>query len=213
MIAGVTVAIVAAVSGGGHAHAPSARADAATQPPADLLTAARYLGLSVGQLRDDLRAGETLAELANATPGKSARGVEDALVSVKSARIRAEVARGTLSTRREGARLRALRRRASSETRRQRGALRGPRADAIAAARYLGIPAQLLLSEERAGHPLVQIASSKHGRTTAGLIDAIVAARKKVILAAAASGRISHATESKLLAALRQRVSSEVNTP
>jgi hypothetical protein len=45
-----------------------------------LSTAASYLEITEQSLFDQLRAGKTLAEIANATPGKSASGLVDALV-------------------------------------------------------------------------------------------------------------------------------------
>jgi AraC-like DNA-binding protein len=43
--------------------------------------AARYLGLSSSALRTQLRAGSTLAQIADRTPGHSAKGLIDALVA------------------------------------------------------------------------------------------------------------------------------------
>jgi hypothetical protein len=45
-----------------------------------LSAASSYLGISVQSLVDQLRAGKTLADIANATSGKSAEGLIDALV-------------------------------------------------------------------------------------------------------------------------------------
>jgi hypothetical protein len=45
-----------------------------------LAAAASYLGLTVGDLQADLRGGKTLAQVADATAGKSAAGLVDALV-------------------------------------------------------------------------------------------------------------------------------------
>src|SRR5689334_2377040 len=46
----------------------------------DLSVAATYLGLTESQLQAKLRSGKTLAEVANATDGKSADGLVDALL-------------------------------------------------------------------------------------------------------------------------------------
>jgi hypothetical protein len=55
-------------------------------------TAASYLGVSLAQLRSDLEGGKTLAQLAAATPGKSADGLIAALVAAKQQRLAARAA-------------------------------------------------------------------------------------------------------------------------
>src|SRR5438067_7314157 len=68
----------------------------------DLSTAASYLGISTAQLAGKLNSGQSLAEIAAATPGHSAAGLIEALVTAKRAalakiaaklpqRVRAEV--------------------------------------------------------------------------------------------------------------------------
>ncbi len=54
--------------------------------------AASYLGVSLAQLRSDLRRGKTLAQLADATPGKSQAGLVAALVTAKQQRAAAAAA-------------------------------------------------------------------------------------------------------------------------
>ena len=65
------------------------------------------------------------------------------------------------------------------------------------AAGYLGLTGAQLQSELRGGRSLAQIASASHGKSTAGLIDALVAAKR--------------ARLAKLSATLTQRVTAEVN--
>jgi hypothetical protein len=60
-------------------------------------SAARYLGVSLTQLRSDLRAGKTLARLAAATPGKSEDGLLAALVAARQQRIAARVGSSTVA--------------------------------------------------------------------------------------------------------------------
>jgi hypothetical protein len=55
-------------------------------------SAARYLGVPLAQLRSELRAGKTLAQLAAASPGKSEDGLVAALVAARQQRIAARVA-------------------------------------------------------------------------------------------------------------------------
>ena len=59
-------------------------------------TAAGYLGVSVARLRQDLRSGRSLAQIADAAPGKSVTGLIDALVSAREAQLKAAVASGAL---------------------------------------------------------------------------------------------------------------------
>ncbi|HEY5389939.1 MAG TPA: hypothetical protein VIJ83_05235 [Solirubrobacteraceae bacterium] len=56
-------------------------------------TAARYLGVSLAQLRSELHGGKTLAQLAAATPGKSQDGLAAALVAAKQQRSARAAAR------------------------------------------------------------------------------------------------------------------------
>ena len=49
--------------------------------------AATYLGISLDSLRTQLQAGKTLAQIANATSGKSASGLIDALVADATTRF------------------------------------------------------------------------------------------------------------------------------
>jgi len=60
-------------------------------PGPELAAAATYLGISEDALRADLQAGKTLAQVADATSGKSASGLIDALVAADRTRIAALV--------------------------------------------------------------------------------------------------------------------------
>jgi hypothetical protein len=63
----------------------------------DLEAAASYLGLSAQALQDQLRAGKTLAQIADATSGKSAAGLIDALVKQEQDKLAAAVKDGSLT--------------------------------------------------------------------------------------------------------------------
>jgi hypothetical protein len=68
-------------------HAADASALAAFTAPGHLgATAAGYLGVSLAQLRSELHAGTTLAQLAAATRGKSRAGLAAALVAARQSR-------------------------------------------------------------------------------------------------------------------------------
>jgi hypothetical protein len=55
-------------------------------------SAAAYLGVPLPRLRNELRSGKTLAEVADATPGKSRAGLVAALLAAKQAQIAARTA-------------------------------------------------------------------------------------------------------------------------
>ena len=63
----------------------------------ELATAATYLGLSQSALQSDLQSGKTLAQIANATSGKSSSGLIAALVTAQKTKLEAAVTAGTLT--------------------------------------------------------------------------------------------------------------------
>jgi hypothetical protein len=67
-------------------------------PPAGRLgtSAADYLGITPVRLREQLQAGKTLAQLADATPGKSKQGLANALLAAKRKRLAARLANGAI---------------------------------------------------------------------------------------------------------------------
>jgi hypothetical protein len=67
--------------------------------------AASYLGVSKKELRAKLRAGETLAQLAESTPGRSRAGLIAALLDVRRQRLDAKVSQGELTSAQEQKRL------------------------------------------------------------------------------------------------------------
>jgi hypothetical protein len=103
----VAAAAVAVLVGGGALAAVSAtgqtnprrassaerRARRARAQVRDLATAAAYLGLSKTALASELQSGKTLAQIANATAGKSSNGLIEALEAARKARLTAAAAR------------------------------------------------------------------------------------------------------------------------
>jgi hypothetical protein len=69
----------------------------------DLRAAAGYLGIPVSTLVKDLRSGRTLAGIAGSTPGKSASGLIDALVTHELAALDHAVKAGRLTPAQEDA--------------------------------------------------------------------------------------------------------------
>jgi hypothetical protein len=171
----------------------------------DLMTAAGYLGVSVTQLESELRTGKTLAQVASGSGGKSAAGLIEALVAAKKAKLSNVSAK--------------LPRRVSVEVNRAGGPGVGvggasslellfanPRRLGSLAAGYLGVSAAQLQTELHAGRTLAQVADATAGKSQAGLIDALVAAKRQKLGFSRAAGKLTQAKESKRLAKLSKRV-------
>jgi hypothetical protein len=108
VLAGVTAAaVMAAQPAATHAHHHHHHRKGGT-----LATAARYLGSSPAQLQSELQSGNSLAEIANATSGKSEAGLIAALEAAdrqRLANLAARLpARITARVDRQGARRRRL---------------------------------------------------------------------------------------------------------
>jgi len=78
------------------------------------------------------------------------------------------------------------------------------------AASYLGVSASDLASDLKSGKTLAQEATAK-GKTASGLIDAIVAAEKKVLDADNAAGWLTDAQETNVLSNLKDAITDLVN--
>ena len=164
--------------------AERARHSAAGIRSRDLPTAASYLGLSQAQLEAELRSGRSLAQIAEASPGKSVSGLIDVLVAGRRERL------SKLAT--------TVPQRVRAEVDRRGGAPRGgvsrglaQRSLGAAAAAYLGISVHQLRAQLRTGRTLAQIAAATPGRSPAGLIGALVAAKRARIAARVAAGRLT----------------------
>jgi hypothetical protein len=215
VIAGAAVAVlvaggaVAAVSATGQSNdGKRARHGFASRSRArELSTAAAYLGVSQAQLSSELRAGKSLAQIAEATGGgRSTKGLIEALEASKkakldavasslAARVTADVNRpgGPVASRASGAaRLRAL-----FAARRQLGE---------SAASYLGTTSATLKRELRSGKSLAQIADATAGKSKDGLVAALVAAWQRTPAASAASRSLSAAQRAKREQRLERRV-------
>ncbi len=200
VLAGIVVAIVAATSDGSH-HKRAASRTGATAPTGDLAIAARYLGITRAQLRHRLR-GATLAQVANATPGRSQAGLERALLSARAAEWKLH----GLSAAEQSARTKRLRERIGQTVLRPIAVM-----DLEVAARYLRVPEAVLRGELLHGRSLGALADSKAGASRTGLIAAILAARRKRLEAARAAHAISAKVERAALAGLQPRIAREVD--
>jgi hypothetical protein len=220
LIAGAIVAVVAA-TGSDHgtpkgSSALAGRNGQTRLPPlgGDLKLAVTYLGIDPAKLVEALRSGRTLAQVADATPGRSATGLIDRIVASRQAALAAAVRSGGLTAAQQKAALATLRGRVRVRVDRVGGypsvvGRRPVRAPAAAAA-YLAIGQAQLRTELRSGRTLAQLANGTPGRSARGMIEAIVAATKVRLAAAVAAGRLTQASERQMLANLQQRVAAEV---
>ncbi len=204
----IGVAVVAVAGGVTTAVVMAAQPAASHHRGGTLATAAGYLGSTPVQLRGELRSGKSLAAIADAAPGKSEAGLIAALEAASKQRLAAAAA--------------ALPRLIAAEVDRAGGpAARHGRAGAhvagrghalAAAAGYLGLSTTQLRGDLRSGHTLAQVAKETAGRSEAGLIEALVAARKAALATKVKAGRITPAQAASVpVPVLVKRVTAEVN--
>jgi hypothetical protein len=206
------VAIGAAGSGGGPPGGGTPPGGAAI---------ATYLGLTQSQIQTDLRGGQTLAQVAVAQ-GKTAAGLEAAIVADAKTRLDADVAAGKLTAAQETSMLADLGSRVDdmvNSTGPPAGAggpgshggpwgpVGGPSSGAIAT--YLGLTKAQIETDLKAGQTLAQIAVAQ-GKTAAGLEAAILADAKTHLDADVTAGSITAAQETTMLAALDAHVADMV---
>jgi hypothetical protein len=170
---------VAALTGGGTAIAAKGHTTTTTKsvvsvgrpgPARGLDAAATYLGTTVDALRMQLQSGKTLAQIADATAGKSAAGLIAALVADAKATLGSntpadltqhitDMVNGVHDVHGPG------------------GPHGGPGGfgGLDAAAAYLGTTVDALRTQLQSGETLAQIANATAGKSAQGLIDALVA--------------------------------------
>jgi len=208
VLAGATVVVVAAARPAPqharqHAHRRSARRDRSPHGAARgqgqharaglLGAAAGYLGATPAQLRQQLVAGKSLAQIAAATPGKSATGLVEALVA--AARAHAHDGKSTAK----------LQQRFTAAVYKVRRHVL-----VHAAAGYLGLAPAQLHGELRSGRSLAQIASATPGKSAAALVQALTAARRAELAGKVRAGAITQARASQLAPRLASRIEARV---
>ncbi len=205
---------IAAVTATGQSNGQTGKtAHARAHHGGDLTTAAGYLGISTTQLEGELGSGKTLAQIADATSGKSAEGLVEALVAAKKqqlADVQANlVRRVTAEVNRAGGPRHGLHRGpggAGAGASHGRNLFASPHHLGFTAAGYLGMTAAQLQSEVKSGKTLAQIAAATPGRSKAGLVAALVAAKKAKLAALVHAGKLSQAKEQRLLVNLEKRL-------
>jgi len=195
-LAAVIAAVLIVTLSGGHSHKHDRAVSAASGKNATQAAAA-YLGLGTSALRKRLRNGETLEQIAEATPGHSARGLLHTVTAARAAELRAQ-GRSPAEIRANVSRLRA---RLLLQLRRQR------RSGAIvaSAAGYLGISEAALRTQLRSGKTLIEVAAA-HGHSRKELIRGLVRARRGTLDEARRQGQINAAEEKSALRLLRRKV-------
>jgi len=189
----------------------------------DLAAAAAYLGITQDALVTQLQSGKTLAQIANATSGKSAAGLIDAMVAAEQAEIAAAVKAGQLTQAQADqltAHLKAHETAEVNGTFHGHGGPGGPGGphgghgpgDALAAAAtYLGISQSALIAQLQSGKTLAQVAEATGGKSTAGLVAALVAAEQAELAAAVKAGSLTQAQADQIASGLQARVTALVN--
>lgn len=193
VVAGLLIALL---SGGSH-HAHKRAQAEATTPPGELALAARYLGITRADLRRRLR-GATLAEVADATPGRSVAGLEQAILGAH----RRQWQQQALSSSEQVGRAKKLRKRLREDLARRRRAS----TDLAFAASYLGLPEAQVQARVLSGHSLAQVAESTPGKSRAGLIAAIVAKRTQQFERGLAARKLTAKEEKTAVAQLKRRI-------
>jgi hypothetical protein len=92
----------------------------------DFAAAATYLGITTDVLKSDLQSGKTLAQIADATTGKSATGLIQALVASEQSKLDAAVTAGKLTQAQEQTLLANLQQRVTDLVNGTRPAFPGP---------------------------------------------------------------------------------------
>ena len=159
-----------------------------------LATAATYIGITEAQLRTELEAGKSLAEVAVAK-GKTRDGLIAALSTAATQAI------GTLVDQKGLA----------GPGGPGKGGLHLKGEPFAVASTYLGIPQADLMTRVRAGETLAAIANATAGKSRAGLVAAIVADNTAKIDAAATAGKITADQATRLKAELTEHATRAVD--
>lgn len=85
-----------------------------------------------------------------------------------------------------------------------------PPGDLQAAASYIGVSRSQLRSDLRGGKTLADVAQARGGHSTAGLLDALLAAKRRQLEAGVAAGKLSKQQQGARLKSLRRRAEAEI---
>ncbi len=221
----VTAAALAVAAGTGGAFAAAGSGGAAKDgspgiridvgPGGGPAAVAAYLGLTESELRAQLEAGKSLAEIASAQ-GKSVAGLEDVIVADAKTHLDEAIANGKL-TAAEGETMLADLRSHVDEIVNATGGPHGPGVRIAvgpgfgdATATYLGLTPAELRAQVEGGKTLAQVAAAQ-GKSVDGLKAAILAGAKQELDQAVAAGKLTAAQEQKVLDDLKSHIDDIVN--
>jgi hypothetical protein len=182
--------------------------------PQDLQAAADYLGVSTDQLTRELGSSRSLAQIADAHSGKSAQGLTEAIIASRKARL------GKLASRlpkRIGAEVARTGRGGAGASGKGGSAAQAQGLSRLglftaaghlgsAAADYLGLTPAQLRGQLQSGKTLAQLAEATPGKSKAGLIDALVAAKQERLAGKLAKKRLTQARAARKAQRLHKRV-------
>jgi hypothetical protein len=158
-----------------------------------------YLGIDKATLAAKLKQGETLAQIAKGQ-GKSSQGLIDALLAAAKVKLDAKVKAGTLGKAKEADTLAKLRVQLGQLMTKSFGApAKIPAVYLTPILAYLQIDDRTLEQELRSGKSLAQIAVA-HGKTAAGVTDAILGPIRAQLDAQVAAGKLTTSDHDALLA-------------
>jgi hypothetical protein len=222
---GVTAAALAVAAGTGGALASAGSGGTAKDgspglhvvvgPGGGPAVVAAYLGLTESELRAQLDAGKSLAQIASAQ-GKSVAGLEDVIISDAKTHLDEAVANGKLTAAQAATMLAGLKSHVDDIV----NATGGPRGPGVrigigpafgdAAATYLGLTQDELRAQLEGGKTLAQVATAQ-GKSVAGLKAAILAGARTELDQAVAAGKLTAAQEQQMLSMLEEHLDDIVN--
>jgi hypothetical protein len=216
---GAAVAVLALGAGAAWAHGRAGHDDGGRRAATPALArvgganpVTAYLGIGAGRLRADLKAGQTLAQIANATPGRSAAGLVQALTAAAKSKLDAAVAAGKLTAAQEQFVLGKLTPAITSIVNGASLTNLGMHIPGVQGAlAYLGLTTVQVLGDLAHGMSLAQIANATPGKSAAGLIQTLEAAAKAQLDTAVTAGVLTPAREQALLTRIDVLVAAVVN--
>jgi urease gamma subunit len=221
-LAGGTVAGVAIANDGGQATATTTTdraliAQESGERPADgrdrgagLETAAETIGVTPEQLREQVRAGQSVAEVAQAN-GVEPQTVIDAVVEQHSERIAQAEQDGRLSAEEAQEKRDGLAERVEARVNGDGPHERGGRGAGLeTAAETIGVTPEQLREQVRAGQSVAEVAQA-NGVEPQTVIDAVVEQHSERIAQAEQDGRLSAEEAQEKRDGLAERVEARVN--
>lgn len=188
-----------------------------------LSAASTYLGLDKATIVADLKAGQSLAQIAVAQK-KTADGLVAALLAPVKLRLDAAVAANHLTAAQETNVLTRLQTAVTAivnmtlpakpvtPTKPMTPPIRvNPDSIITAGLAYLGVDLKTLFTQLQSGKTLAAVANATPGKSASGLVDAVVAATKTKLDALVAAGKLTAAQETSFLATFRTNVTALVN--